>query len=164
MIRMIAAIDRKLGLAKQGIQPWFIPADQKRFYDQTLLHGGNILVGGITFHSIFNNRPLPKRQNFVLTREKAPIEGVELVHDLENFLRDWQDKDLWIIGGANVFAQIMEQGEADELCLTHIEADFGCNQFFPSFKDTFKLAEQSDLHEQNGFIFSYARYSRAATE
>ena len=108
MFRLIAAIDHKRGLAKQGFQPWNIPQDRRQFIAQTKQYGGNILVGRTTFNLFFEGQPLPDRQNYVLTRDKTPIEGVELVHDLEKFLREWQDKDVWIIGGANVFAQVME--------------------------------------------------------
>jgi dihydrofolate reductase len=158
MIRLIAAIDRKRGIAKGGIQPWYIPGDGHYFDEQTKKYGGAVLVGSTTFRTF--QEPLADRQNYVLTRDKAPIIGAEVVNDLEKFLKDFQDKDLWVVGGANVFAQVVQTGEADELYLTHIEADFGCNQFFPEYNQAFKLTEKSDLHEENGFIFSYAKYAK----
>ena len=158
MIRLIAAIDRQNGIAKQGFQPWYIPDDEAYFTKQTQSFGGTVLVGSTTFKTF--KGPLTGRQNYVLTKEKEPIPGVTLVHDLDKFLKDFRnDKDLWVIGGANVFAQVIESGQADELYLTHIQADFGCNQFFPAY-DGFELAEQSDLHEQNGFIYNFARYAK----
>src|ERR1700691_3334961 len=127
MFRLIAAIDRKRGLAKQGFQPWFIPKDEHFFPEQTKSLGGVVLVGSTTFATF--KEPLAGRQNYVLTHDDTPREGAELVHDLEKFLGEWQARDVWVVGGANVFAQVMELGRADELYLTHIEADFGCNQF-----------------------------------
>ncbi len=159
MIRLIAAIDRQRGIAKQGFQPWFIPEDEQYFIQKTKSEGGIVLVGSTTFKTF--KGPLVDRQNFVLTHDTEPIEGVELVHDLEKFLKDYQAKDLWVVGGANVFAQTIELGLADELYITKIEADFGCNQFFPEYEDTFTLTEQSDLREQNGFIFTYCKYAKA---
>ncbi|HVV25715.1 MAG TPA: dihydrofolate reductase [Candidatus Saccharimonadales bacterium] len=159
MIRLIAAVDRKLGIAKGGIQPWYIPEDEHYFTDQTKKYGGAVLVGSTTFRTF--RAPLAERQNYVLTRDREPINGAEIVTDLEKFLKDFQDRDLWVVGGADVFAQVVQAGKADELYLTHIQANFGCNQFFPAYEQAFKLAEQSDLHEQNGFIFTFARYSRS---
>ena len=159
MIRLIAAIDRKRGLAKQGFQPWYIPEDEQRFTELTKQYNGHVLVGSTTYKTFHG--PLKDRDNYVLTRDKTPIEGVELVHDLKKFLDDFKDRDLWVIGGANVFAEVLELGKADELHLTHIEADFGCNQFFPEYADKFKLQQETDLHEENGFIFKYAWYTRA---
>lgn len=159
MFRLIAAIDQQRGLSKGGFRPWDIPEEQQYFKRQTQSFGGNVLMGAMTFRRL-KNGPLKERHNYVLTHDTAPIEGVELVHDLEKFLRGWQNKDLWIIGGADVFTQAMQLGFADELYLTHIEAVFGCHQFFPPYDD-FKLVERSELHEQHGFIFSYAKYLAA---
>jgi dihydrofolate reductase len=158
MIRIIATVDRKLGLAKQGFQPWYIPEDVENFDQQTRLYGGNVLIGSTTFKTQYNQQPLEERQTYVLSHDKTPIEGVEVVNDLENFLKDWHDTDLWIIGGSNVFSQVIEQGQAGELCLTQIQADFGCNQYLANFSDKFVLVQQSELHEQNGFIFSFSVY------
>jgi dihydrofolate reductase len=158
MIRMIVAHDRQRGIAKQGFQPWKIPQDEKYFSEKTKSFGAVILVGNTTFKTL--NGPLPGRKNYVLTSNKTPIDGVELVHDLAKFLKAYADKDLWVVGGANVYAQVLELRLADELYITKIAADFGCNQFFPTFGDEFKLIEQSDLHEQNGFIFTYELYSK----
>ena len=158
MIRLIVAIDRQRGLAKQGYQPWYIPEDEQYFTDQTKSHGGHVLYGRLTYELSLRNQPLADRQNYLLTRDTTPVNGLTVVNDLDKFLDSFRDKDLWVIGGANVFAQVMEAGRADELYVTHIEADFGCDQFFPDYKAGFQLAERGELHEENGFIFSYARY------
>jgi len=160
MIRLIVAFDRQQGLAKQGIVPWNIPEDMAYFADKTKSGGGTILTGSTTFKTL--KGPLPERKTYVLTSDEAPIEGVELVHNLAHFLKDYQatEQHLWVIGGANVFAQIIADGLADEIYVTRIEADFGCNQFFPNFSEDFQLVSDSDLHEQNGFIFKYQVYTR----
>ncbi len=161
MNRLIIAIDRTRGLAKKGYMPWHIPEDEQYFTDQTKTHGGNILVGHTTFKTF--RGPLAGRQNYVLTHSKDPIKSVTLVHNLNEFLDVFSDKDLWVVGGANVFKQVMLTGRADELYITHIDADFSCDQFFPEYENDFTLTEQSEIHEQNGFHFTYARYAKKAT-
>lgn len=160
MNRLIAAIDRKRGLAKHGILPWYIPEDEAYFTDQTKTHGGNVLTGSVTFRNTYHGRSLTKRQNYILTHDQTPIEGVTLVHNLEEFLRTFEPKDLWVAGGAKVFEAVMQANKADELYITHIDANFGCDQFFPEYKSQFTLVEQSEPCEQNGFHFTYAKYSR----
>src|ERR1700679_1620258 len=93
MIRLIAAIDRKRGVAKGGLQPWYIPEDERYFGEQTKKNGGAVLVGSTTFKTF--HEPLAGRQNYVLTSDRTPITGAELVNDLEKFLKDFQNKDLW---------------------------------------------------------------------
>lgn len=158
MIRLIVAIDRKRGLAKHGGMPWSIPEDEKYFTDQTKTFGGNVLTGGTTFRDTYRGKPLADRQNYILTHDKTPIEGATVVNDIGKFLEEFKDNDLWVAGGAKVFEEVMKAGRADELYLTHIDADFACDQFFPEYEDGFKKAEESEVREQNGFRFTYARY------
>ena len=163
MIRLIVAYDRKRGIAKKGIMPWNIPDDEAYFTAKTKSGGGETLTGSTTYKTF--KGPLVERKNYVLTSEKTPIEGVELVHNLEKFLKLYTGtgRDLWVVGGANVFAQVLEAGFADEVYATAIEADFGCNQFFPALHESFQLVSQSDLHEQNGFIYTYEVYAKAVS-
>lgn len=161
MIRLIAAIDRKRGIAKHGYLPWYLPEDERFFTEQTKTHGGHVLTGGITFRNTYKGRPLKGRHNYILTHDPRPIKGAVAVNNLKKFLAQWDDaKDLWVAGGAEVFEEIMQAGKADELYLTLIDADFGCDQFFPEYEKDYKLVEQSQPREQNGFRFAYARYAK----
>lgn len=154
MIRLIAAIDRSRGIAKGGLQPWKITTDEQYFRDKTLEFGANILMGRRTFEVI--GHTLPDRRNFIAAREgDLQVSGGEVVHDLPGFINNFTD-DLWIIGGASIFEQTLPF--AHELYLTHIDADFGCDQFFPQYEQQFELTERSDLQEENGFIFTYNKY------
>jgi len=160
MIRLIAAIDRKQGIAKQNVIPWHIPEDQAFFDSETKKHGGHVLTGGVTYRITYGNKPLADRQNYILTRETQPIKGAKVINDLAAFLSEFNDKDLWVSGGATVFHDLMGLGYGDELLITHVDADFGCDRFFPAYEKDFKLAEQGEPREQNGFHFTYSRYIR----
>lgn len=160
MIRLIVAVDQKLGLSKKGFQPWYIPNDEAYFTKLTKLHGGRILVGKTTYKTF--GQPLSDRKNYVLSRNPEPIEGVTVVNDLNEFLGASKNEDLWVIGGAEVFKLLIQDDKVDELYMTHIEADFGCDKHFPSYKEGFILRKRSQAEEQNGFGFSYAVYDRSA--
>ncbi len=158
MIRLIAALDRKRGIGKNGGIPWSIPEDAQFFTDATKTHGGNVLTGGRTFRETYTNGPLEGRHNYILTRHEEAIPGTTVVHDLTKLLEEFKGKDLWVSGGAEVFAAIMSAGHADELYLTHIDAEFGCDRFFPEYESDFKLVEKGEPRQQNGFHFYYAKY------
>lgn len=160
MIRLIAAIDRERGIAKRNVIPWNIPEDGAFFNSETKKFGGNVLTGGVTFRVSYGGHPLKQRRNYILTRDTRPIAGVELIHDLARFLQNLEG-DLWVAGGAAVFEEVMRLGRADELYLTHIDAVFGCDRFFPEYEHEFTLVERSKPREQNGFTYAYARYRRA---
>lgn len=152
MIRLIAAVDQKFGIAKNGVQPWKLPSDEQYFQQKTLEYGANILMGRKTFEVI--GRPLPDRNNFVVSHENV-IAGVTVVHDIEEFLQSFAE-DVWVIGGTSLYEQTLEL--ADEIYLTHIAADFKCDQFFPAIADGFQLVSQSDMQQDNGLDFTYALY------
>lgn len=160
MNRLIAAIDRKRGIGKHGGIPWSIPEDEAFFTDSTKTHGGHVLTGARTFRETYHNGPLQDRDNYILSRQDEDFPGVTVVHDLEAFLKEFTDKDLWVAGGAAVFEQVMGLGYADELYLTFIDADFGCDRFFPKYENDFELVQKGDWREQNGFRFYYATYRK----
>ncbi|HVA10546.1 MAG TPA: dihydrofolate reductase [Candidatus Dormibacteraeota bacterium] len=161
MIRLIAAMDLKRGLAKHGYMPWNIPEDEAYFTDQTKTYGGKVLTGGKTFRDTYKHGPLAGRTNYVLTRNTQLIEGVQLVHDLSAWLPAMGETDIWVAGGADVYEQVIDANKADELYITHIDADFGCDKFFPEYQTKFRLKNQSKPHFQNGFNFTYAVYTRS---
>lgn len=155
MIRLIAAIDLKRGIAKGGVQPWKIPTDEQYFNQKTTEGSGVVLMGQKTFDVI--GHALPGRRNYILSRQPRSGDGVVYIQDLDEFFNQQKD-DVWVIGGASLFEQTVVV--ADELYLTQIEADFGCDKFFPEFEHAFELKETSDLHTENGFIFRYKVYKK----
>lgn len=158
MIRLIAAVDNKLGIAKNGEMPWNIPEDEHYFTEQTKKFGARVLTAGRTFREAYKSKPLKDRTNYIYTRSSDPIEGAVLVNDLNKFLAENTGQDLWVAGGGELFEQVIKKDMPLELYLTHIKGDFGCDTFFPCI-DGFKLIQQSETHQQNGFKFYYAIYS-----
>lgn len=153
MIRLIAAIDDKRGIAKNGAIPWDIPEDRKFFREHTSQKGAVILMGRKTYETI--GHPLPNRRNIVLSNNTHVAPGVENISDLSilNML-----SDVWIIGGEAIYQQTI--ASADELYLTHVETDFKCDQFFPDYSELFVQAWRSEPKEQNGLKFWYEILTR----
>lgn len=155
MIRFIVALDRSLGMAKNWVQPWFVPDDEKYFLEQTKQYGGEVLMGSRTYEVI--GHPLKDRHNYIVTRDAVMVPGAEVVNDLDSFMQNWK-RDLWVIGGGSIFSQTLKY--ADELYVTHIDAEFKCDVFFPKFDDSFMPLDEGELKEQNGFIYRFAVYTK----
>ncbi len=62
-------------IGKNGTMPWHLPADLKHFKAVTLNHP--VIMGANTFKSI--GRPLPKRENIVLTHQKLDDAKITVV-------------------------------------------------------------------------------------
>lgn len=114
MIGMIAAVDYT-GLLAYKIDgemriPWKVPEDLKRFKEKTT--GSRILMGRKTYQSI--GKPLPGRENWVISRNSSwsnnttirSFSSLDLAideHEKQNSLHE-DKKDLWIIGGAEIYS------------------------------------------------------------
>ena len=150
MIRLIAAMDSKNGIAKNGGIPWDLPKDRQYFKQKTLSKGVTILMGRKTYESI--GRKLPDRRNIVLSHDKIPeVETVNSLDILQSL------PDVWVIGGESVYQQTINI--ADELYLTVITGDFSCDKFFPDFSK-FKKFLSSEMLHQNGLDFQFLEYKK----
>jgi len=133
-IRAIAAMSLNRVIGKDGKIPWHIPEDFKWFKRAT--SGQAVLMGRKTYESL--GRPLPNRRNLVVTRRENLGEGVEIVRDLESFRPGDYPCDIWVIGGAEIYRQMLDRCE--ELYLSIIPRTVEGDTFFPEFEDKFELA------------------------
>jgi dihydrofolate reductase len=153
MIRCIAAIDSSRGVATATGIPWHLPGDAAYFRDQT--RHGLIVMGGATYAEFA--APLHERTNFVLTNRPDPLrKGFQPITSLDEVSSDHPDEDIWVIGGAGVFATTI--ASASELYLTQVLADFHCTKFFPPYDDRFVRFEQSDPHQEDGVDYRFERW------
>ena len=156
MIKLIAAIDSKLGIATENGIPWDLPGDKRYFRDQTK---DGIIVMGYNTYKEFNG-PLPGRKNYVILKDLSEKlrPGFLGVQDLSALNEEYPDIDLWVIGGAGIFASTISL--ADELYLTQISANFNCSKFFPSFKQDFYLFQETKPITENHLVFRYQIWQR----
>lgn len=150
MPRLIAivAMSSNRVIGRNGTLPWHFPEDLKFFKRTTLGHP--ILMGRTTFESI--GRPLPGRQNIVLSRTLAPREGVTVIHSLEELPQVCPEADtVFVIGGAQVYAELLPK--CDGLYLTWIEQPYEGDTFLPAFDHLFTLKEVLEKTESLEFRY-----------
>ena len=138
MPRLIAivAMSSNRVIGRDGKLPWHFPEDLKFFRRTTLGHP--ILMGRTTFESI--GRPLPGRQNLVLSRTMAAREGITVIRDVAELAQVCPDADtVFVIGGAQVYAELLPR--CDGLYLTWINEVYEGDTFLPPFEHLFTLKE-----------------------
>lgn len=130
IVSLIVAMDRKGVIGAQGSLPWRLPADLKRFKQLTM--GKPIVMGRRTHESI--GRPLPGRDNIVVTRDRAYRgHGCTVVHSIDDAFRHCAGAgEVIVMGGAELYRQTL--GRADCIYLTEIDADTGGDTYFPEFE------------------------------
>lgn len=131
MISMIAAMDKNKVIGKDGGMPWHLPGDLRFFKERTV--GKTVVMGRKTFESI--GKPLPKRNNVVLTSDKNfQAEGIQVVHNAEEIRAlVTEGEELVIMGGASLYEEFLP--DAEKMYLTQIEEAFDGDTFFPDFDE-----------------------------
>ena len=131
-------------IGKGGVMPWHIPEDLKHFKQTTL--GYPVIMGRKTWDSLPPRfRPLPGRINIVISRTPDFNEGVHgkspsfWVNSLQAALdKSSHRPEVWIIGGAQIYAQALPL--CSDLYLTLVKREVeGGDAFFPPFEDKFQL-------------------------
>lgn len=102
-----------------GVLPWRIPEDLAHF--RALTEGSTVVMGRATWESLPPRfRPLPGRRNVVLSRDASyDARGATVVTSLADALAGSDGGDVWIGGGAAVYAAALEH--ADRLCVTDVD-------------------------------------------
>ena len=163
IISLIVAMDRQGVIGLDGALPWRLSADLKHFKAVTM--GKPLIMGRRTHESI--GRPLPGRQNIVLTRQPHyTARGCVIVHDLEAALTACADRsEVMVIGGATLYAQFLPR--AGRIYLTRVEADVDGDKHFPPFAASAwnaveRHAGQAD--ERNEYPCSFLVLERCAPD
>ncbi len=128
-VHAIVAVASDWAIGRQGDLLCHLPADMKHFKEVTMGH--SIIMGRKTFES-FPRRPLPGRQNIVITRNADwQYPGVTVVHSLDEAIASAETDIVFIIGGAQVYEQALSR--VDVLHLTQIHARWAsADAFFPA--------------------------------
>ncbi|MGK0420394.1 MAG: dihydrofolate reductase [Polaribacter sp.] len=161
MITVIAAIAKNNALGKDNDLIWYLPADLKRFKKVTTGH--YILMGRNTFESI--GKPLPNRTTIIITRNKNySKEGCLTAGSIEEAIElAKEEAQLFIIGGAQIYKEIMAKDLADQLDITLVHSEFDADVYFPEIDaKVWKEAVREDFKadEKNDYDYSFISYQK----
>lgn len=134
-MKAIAAMSVNRVIGADGQIPWHLPEDLKFFKRTTLGH--IILMGRKTYDSI--GKPLPGRESWVVSRRSQEIPGVRVITDLSEITPPSDGREIFLIGGGQLYEALLPQ--CDELYLTLVKREATGDAFFPPFEDSFELAE-----------------------
>ena len=130
-IHLIAALSQNRVIGIDGELPWRLKDDLKLFKSLTI--NRTVLMGRKTFESI--GRPLPHRENWVLTRNKRLEKGICCFESFEMAFNARQDSEpLMVIGGGEIYRQCLPF--ATKLWLTIVDVTIEGDTFFPVLQDS----------------------------
>jgi dihydrofolate reductase len=142
-IVIIVAMARNGIIGAENKLPWYLPGDLKRFRKLTMGH--TVVMGRKTFESLPNG-PLPGRRNVVLSRSERKFpEGVVVLSTLDDVLKMANENKLFIIGGGDIYRQLLPFACCLELTL--IDHDFEGDTRFPQINDVEWVLKNEEAFE-----------------
>jgi dihydrofolate reductase len=128
-ISFVVAVSRNGVIGRAGGLPWHISSDLKRFKAITM--GKPLIMGRKTWESL-PKRPLPGRQNILITRQKKyQAEGAVVVPDTISALAAAGEVDeICVIGGGEIFENFL--AKADRIYLTEVDLEVEGDTLFPA--------------------------------
>ncbi len=170
---MIAAIDAKNGIGKNGRIPWCLSSDLGHFKEITVnteskFKSNVVIMGRKTWESIPDKfKPLEGRINIVLTKNQNLIFPSSVI-TAENLgaafssIEQQEDviENVFIIGGQQLYEEGINMKECKFLYLTELIQNFDCDTFFPEFKNIFKRVSSSDYLEESMITYNFSTYER----
>lgn len=152
MLKMIVAVDDNWGIGKDNQLLFHIPEDMRFFKDMTSGHA--VVMGHKTYDSI--GRPLPNRENYVLTRNwNLSIDNVHVIHDIDDI-----PKDAFIIGGQSLYEKMLPY--CDIVYVTKIHQTKDCDRHFPNLdrKLDWETTKTQLVETKNDGFIEFVTYER----
>ena len=132
-------------IGKDNDMPWHLSDDLKNFKRITI--GKTVVMGRLTYQSI--GRPLPNRQNIVLSRNFLDTNVLifDNLQEVLNFLKD--EDEVFIIGGEDIYRQTIHK--ANKIYLTTIDKEIIGDKYFPDIdlSSWNKISSESYIKDEN---------------
>ena len=158
MISIIAAIADNGVIGDRNALLWHIREDMLHFKHLTMGHP--VVMGRKTFESI--GRPLPGRENVVVSRVATEIAGCRIVRSLAETQSMFPaDEEIFIIGGSQIYEQALPL--ADRLHITEVHRAYEGDTLFPPIdRSVWRETAREDFErgEEFAYPFSFVEYER----
>ena len=158
-IKLIYAATEDRVIGNKGKLPWHLPGDLKRFQQMTT---NNVVVMGYSTYSSLpgKKRPLKNRTNIVLSRDlNLKLHGALVYHSLNTVLADYNDRNIYIIGGGEVLKQAI--AFADEIHLTSIMNKIVGDTVSPIIDPAvWQMVSKSETMTEGTIRYCYIDYKR----
>lgn len=154
-MNLIVAVDKNWGIGLNNKLLISIPEDMKFFRETT--SGKTVIMGKNTLKSFPNSRPLKNRVNIVVTHDQSfKVEGATIVHSIEdalNAVKDIDTNDVYIIGGASIYKQMLPY--CDVAYVTYIDYEYAADTNIPNLDNETGWILSEESEEQTYFDIEY---------
>ncbi len=164
MKSMIVAMDKNNAIGFGNDLPWGRSLKDDLLNFKRLTTGGSIIMGRNTFESI-DSKPLPDRENIVVTSRPTQVKGVLSAFSLSSAYA-LARYPIFVIGGGQIYQSALD--DMDKLYVTYVDAEFPqATVYFPRI-DCLAWREVSRDHhpvdERSAYAFDIVEFERITDE
>ena len=177
---IVAFCKKNNGIGMKNTMPWHLKSELKYFKEITSQKNENqitnniLLMGRNTWDSL-PKKPLPNRTTIIFsrtmdtsTKEKIESEYKDTyvrsdlesyINELNCFIEEIEDVNIFVIGGSQIYEQVMSLDIKLNIYATEIYKEYECDTFFPSISnERFALTNVSEFKEENGVYYRHKIY------
>lgn len=157
MITLIVAVSKNGVIGDDNKLIWHLPEDLKRF--RKLTTNQVVVMGRKTHESI--GRALPNRLNVIMSNNMKwnnPLgDGCLVCYSIEEVLEKFKYRDLYIIGGGQIYKKFLPF--ADYIEMTLIDKEYKGDTFFPNIENDW-VVESRESNNTEEFDYHFIKMKR----
>lgn len=161
-MNILTAVDRNWAIGNKNDLLIRIPNDHKHFREETT--GKVVVLGRKTLETFPQGLPLKNRTNIILSSNpNYHVKDAIVVHSIDELLeelKEYQDEDIYIIGGESVYRQLLPHCNVAHI--TKIDHAYEADAYFPDLDADEEWEITADSEEQTYFDIPYqfVKYER----
>lgn len=172
MISAIVCVDENWGIGSNGDLLVHIPEDMKFFKEKT--NGNTVIMGRKTYDSL-PKKPLPNRENVVITNTTKNGFSIRMDEDGTVFtnlddvkyalkLKEMDEFNIFIIGGGKIYKELLPY--CDNVYVTKVFHSYNnADTYFPNIDNMpeWVMESASEIKEYNGIEYQFYTYKKGDT-
>lgn len=160
-MKLIVNVSKNWAIGKNNSLLFHLSQDMKFFKEHTT--GNVIVMGRKTLESLPAGKPLPNRENIVLTRNTGYTQdGVIVYNSIDDFIANTTNTDnVYVIGGESLYRELLPY--CDTAYVTKVDSEASDADAFMVNLDThpdWEIEYVGDDLEEKGFVFRFVTYKR----
>ena len=159
-MNLIVAVDQNWAIGKNGQLLFHISEDLKRF--RTLTTGHCVVYGRKTLETFPGGKPLPNRDNVVLTSNPEYQVNAKVAHnfdELRQIIRDYPTTQVDIIGGASIYEQLLPYCDTAYVTIVEDKVE-AADAYFPNLDldPHWDLIDEGPIQQSGDYQYRFVTY------
>ncbi len=161
-MNIIVAVDNNWAIGNKNKLLVSIPNDMKHFREETT--GKVVVLGRKTLETFPQGQPLKNRTNIILSSNpNYKVKDAIVIHSLKDLLEElkkYRDEDIYVIGGENIYKQLLPYCNVAHV--TKIDREYEADTYFQNLDQDpqWRITAESDEQTYFDIAYTFLKYER----